>query len=751
MLMLVDPLARAAVVSVGPEPSGVPAPVLHLGGGPARFVELLDAQLARRRHHRVPQIDFDPSWVVTLPDSNGHVTWHDSGSGPAAGTLASHTDSKVAESIGALGNGHAATRGTWEEDAASGAATLLVGGVYTDDNHLLPGPNWTGLDLSSTHQPHTGRRHLDLRTGSLVRSGELRSFRFVSQTDPHALALRAESASHRLQAGHPLIWDKKVVHKVEHDARGEALAARLGGANGGLCVAARNHVQTVADLRVVERLATWDATPSGQASFDAAHSRLTELTRVGFDTLLADHRAAWAARWRDAQVVIEGDPACELASRFAIFNLLNAAPRTGEAGVGARGLTGAGYAGHVFWDADVFVLPALAALCPPAARTMLEYRIARLGPARQRARAQGHSGARFPWESAADGTEVTPTQVVDTHGELVDVLTGVHEEHVVADVAWAANRYAAWTGDTAFLTGPGADLITDTARYWASRVQPDSAGHGHFLSVMGPDEYHEVVDDSAYTAIMARWNLRCAADLENAQNPGSPEAASWSAIAESLVDGWDSTRGCYEQFAGYFDLEPLLMDQVGSPPLDADTLLGRPRVVSSQILKQADVIMAHHLIGEQMVDGSLAADLAFYEPRTAHGSSLSPAIYAAQLARAGQPERALELFKMAALIDLSDLTGSTAAGLHLATMGGVWQALAYGFCGLRERAGTLAIDPCLPAQWEGLGLTFHFGGQRVSVHATHDRVQVTSERPLLISVADHADQLCGAAGINIPL
>ena len=219
-------------------------------------------------------------------------------------------------------------------------------------------------------------------------------------------------------------------------------------------------------------------------------------------------------RWADAEVVIEGDPDAELAARFAVFHLLSAAVDTGETAVGARGLTGNAYAGHVFWDADVFVLPALAALRPAAARSMLEYRIRRLPAARAAARARGLRGARFPWESATDGTDVTPRQVRgEPPPELIPVNTGAREEHIVADVAWAAACYAAWTGDNEFLAGAGRELLVETARYWASRITRDPDGRGHLYGVMGPDEYHEVVDDNAYTNVMARWNLRQGADL----------------------------------------------------------------------------------------------------------------------------------------------------------------------------------------------------------------------------------------------
>ena len=222
---------------------------------------------------------------------------------------------------------------------------------------------------------------------------------------------------------------------------------------------------------------------------------------------------AWARRWETADVVVEGDPGLQQALRLTLFHLMASVGDHGEAAVGARGLSGPAYRGHVFWDSDVFVLPFLAATHPPAARAMLEYRIRRLPAALEAARRLGRMGARFPWESAADGWDVTPRSAFDQVGRLVRIRTGELEEHIVADVAWATACYLDWTGDGDFEDGPGRDLLVQTARYWASRIRLDREGRGHIYGVIGPDEYHEPVDDNAFTNVMARWNLRRGAEL----------------------------------------------------------------------------------------------------------------------------------------------------------------------------------------------------------------------------------------------
>jgi trehalose/maltose hydrolase-like predicted phosphorylase len=454
---------------------------------------------------------------------------------------------------------------------------------------------------------------------------------------------------------------------------------------------------------------------------------------LGFEQLLHEHRGAWAARWEDADVVIDGDDELQLQTRFALFHLMASVAGEGEAAVGARGLSGEGYRGHVFWDTDVFVLPFLAATHPPAARAILEYRVRRLDAARRTAQALGLAGARFPWESARDGTDVTPALARDPAGRVIRIRTGESEEHIVADVAWAAACYVDWTGDESFASGPGLELLVETARYWASRVRFDQHGDGHVYGVIGPDEYHEPVDDNAYTNVMARWNLRRAADAADRYGAAVPadERARWRDTAERLVDGYRGSTGIYEQFAGFFELEPLVIAELAPRrPIAAALLLGQERVAAAQVVKQADVLMLHHLVPDETAPGSLVPNLEFYEPRTAHGSSLSPPVHAALLARAGRTGRAVQLLRTAAAIDLEDVTGTTAGGLHLATMGGVWQALAFGFAGVRPRGDVLTIQPRLPDAWERLELRLRFRGTRAVIRVGHDGVAVEADGDL---------------------
>lgn len=719
--MLIPGASRSVAVSVGQEPEGVPLGVIHLGGGPEAFIALLDDQLGRRKAKRTPAVDEDPDWILVVDGEVPELQ-------------------RVHESLLTLADGDFGTRGSREEDGKGSDLLVLAQGIYANGADglpaLLPVPNWSELAIEMA-QPVKERRVLDLRSGVLLResssdAGALRTFRFSSLANPGVMGLRAEGPTWAL------------------DAKPDLAPVAMAGSAGGIAAATWTTNRTLNSLRTVERLAQYRADPHQLPTVEEVLDECQVGRGKGFDRLLAEHRAAWASRWADAQISIEGDPQAQRAARFGLFHLMASVAERGEAAVGARGLSGRAYLGHVFWDADVFVLPVLAATHPAAARAMLEYRIRRLPAAQASAAARGLAGARFPWESAGDGADVTPRSARNRDGQLVTISTGEHEEHITADVAWAAWHYAQWSGDSQFLSGPGRSLITETARYWASRVRLGSDGSVHLYGVEGPDEYHAPVDDNAFTNVMARWNLKRAAELATRDEgvATTEEIASWRRVADALADGYDSATARYEQFAGFFKLEPLVLADFAQPPVAADVLLGSDRVAGAQIIKQADVLMLHHLVPEEVALGSLLPNLMFYGPRTAHGSSLSPAIQAGLLARAGQPNDALTLLRLALRIDLDDLTGTTAGGLHLATFGGVWQALAYGFLGLWPAADRLTIDPRLPDQWTALEMTVRFAGERVSVRAEHDTVTICAGAPVPVRLGGGGATMVGPARVQ---
>jgi trehalose/maltose hydrolase-like predicted phosphorylase len=625
-----------------------------------------------------------------------------------------------------------------------------------DEKHggLLECPVWGQLALWMDPMDSC-LRTLDLRTGTLheeltTANGHVATVRFSSLARPGLAVMRA--------GGEPGAVAASPAPSLPAGLAGEQGSvdgtpwARLEAAGGGVVVAVRDGVVRSPGADVVERYASYvpelDRTPRRTRPLHIVHEAAT----AGFEAAFAAHRRSWALRWDEADIRIDGDEDLQLAVRLALFHLMASVADGGEAAVGARGLTGTAYRGHVFWDSDVFVLPFLAATHPAAARAMLEYRIRRLSAAHAIASADHRDGAKFPWESARTGFDVTPTSARDRVGRVVPIRTGRLEHHIVADVAWAAACYESWTDDRAFAEGPGAELLFDTARFWASRVRWDRVGSAHIYGVIGPDEYHEPVDDNAFTNVMARWNLRrAAARAEGDERVSHFERMRWLEVAGALVDGFDAHSGLYEQFAGFFDLDPLIIADVASKrPIAADLLLGRDRVRESQVVKQADVLMLHHLVPDEIVPGSLLPNLEFYEQRTAHGSSLSPGIHAALFARTGRVAQALRALDIAARMDLDDLTGTTAGGVHLATMGSVWQALAFGFVGLRPAGDVLSLDPVLPPDWRAMEIAVRFHASSVRVRLDPAAIEVRADPPVRVRVGMSAPVEVGLSGARWP-
>jgi trehalose/maltose hydrolase-like predicted phosphorylase len=700
-LLLVAQAVRATAVSVGREPNGVPERVVPIGGGPAAFVALLEDQIRRREHGAVPRIDEDTAWTVSIAELDPeHERAHEA--------LLALADGRIGSNAAPL----------WTHSAAE--PRVLAAGIYTGsgpETTLLEAPVWQQVD-GRVLPPGRFERTLDLHTGVLLQVlandvGRAEVALFSSLAQPGTVALRFAGPD----ALAPAETTRSMAVSVEGTHGGVAAATMTRRRDGGL---AR-----------VERLGAYVTDGERVPRAEEAAAALEVAQGAGFETLLAEHRAAWAGRWETADVVVDGDAELTRAVRFALFHLMASVADDGEATVGARGVAGPGYRGHVFWDADVFVLPFLAATYPPAARAMLEYRLRRLPAAQAAARALKRAGARFPWESAATGEDVTPRVARLPGGAVVPIRTGELEEHITADIAWAAACYLDWSGDTSF--EPSAhELLLETARYWASRIRLDPGGRAHIYGVIGPDEYHEPVDDNAFTNVMARWNLRRAAGLAT-----DAERERWLQLADNLVDGHDPRTGVYEQFAGFLRLEPLIIAEVAPRrPIAADLLLGAERVAGAQVVKQADVLMLHHLVPDEVAPGSLGPNLDFYEPRTAHGSSLSPAIHAALFPRVGRPEDALAPLQLAARLDLDDVTSTTGGGLHLAAMGGVWQALVLGFAGVRPDGEALTADPRLPEAWNALDVRLRFRGVPLRLRAEHETLTADAAAPISIRVAD---------------
>jgi kojibiose phosphorylase len=656
------------------------------------------------------------------------------------------------ESLLAVGNGYAGVRGSLAQGSALSAPATVLAGVFDAEPGSVPKlvvtSDWTYLSISiDGHllQVDHGyilehRRILDMLQGmhwrewrhrdEAGRVTRLRYLRFASLADRHLLVqcttITPENYSGRVHLHATLTG---AVANITRSGTEFSIAAedRIIGP-GGQVLGSSELVDGSRSLKLksgqtyrIDRVAALRTSRDTERPNKAARSDAKNA--IGQVALVVDeHCRAWSSEWHRSDLKIEGDPAAQQAIRFAIYHLLSCAnPDNEDMSIGARGLSGAGYMGHVFWDTEIFMLPFFILTHPQAARALLMYRYHRLAAARARAVRFGYRGALFPWESADTGEDVTPPFVIAPDGEVLRIFTGEQEQHISADVAYAVWNYWRITGDDRFLLDAGAEMLIETARFWASRAKQEDDGLYHIRGVIGPDEYHVGVDDNAYTNVMAQWNLETAIDVSELiaqQWPDEWHALSrrlgihederqeWAGVARRIYTGLDENTGLYEQFRGYFDLEDIDLTPYESRTAPIEVLLGRDRIARSKVVKQPDVLMLIYLLWDRMPEHVRRVNFDYYEPRCGHGSSLSPAIHALIAARLGYTTLADRYFRQAAEIDLANNMGNAAAGVHMGALGGLWQAAVFGFAGLHLTERGPQLHPKLPASWRSLSMRF---------------------------------------------
>lgn len=463
-------------------------------------------------------------------------------------------------------------------------------------------------------------------------------------------------------------------------------------------------------LRMVKFLAYgWSGRRSLPGVRGQVAAALTAAMATGWDNLLEEQRAYLDDFWDTADVEVGGDTRIQQAVRFALFHVLQAGARAEERAIPAKGLTGPGYDGHSFWDAEVYVLPLLTYTMPSVTEAALRWRHSTLDQARERAQQLGLAGAAFPWRTIG-GAECSAYWPA-----------GTAAFHIGAGVAHAVSHYVGICGDAEFEREVGVDLLVQTARLWRSLGHHDPRGHFRIDGVTGPDEYSAVADNNLYTNLMAQQNLRQAADA-CARHPAAghalevddEEMASWRDAADAMVIPYDAELGVHQQAEGYtghqqWDFENTAPDQY---PL----MLNFPYfdLYRRQVVKQADLVLAMYLRGDAFTDEEKARNFAYYEQITVRDSSLSACIQSVMAAEVGHLDLAFEYLVEAALVDLDNLESNTGDGLHMASLAGSWMALVAGFGGLRD-GDTLRFRPRLPSGLARLAFRLSYRGCRLLV------------------------------------
>jgi len=761
--------AGMRTVGLGPPARVGMADVVFASLADVRLADLLSALTAAQR---APDL-----WIVEESSFDPvHLAWQ--------------------ETVFTIGNGYVGVRGAFEEGYPGDKPVTLVHGLFDKAplvfTELVNIPNWLDVHLvinGETFRMDRGeilsyRRTLDLRNGVLVRQVRWRSpgghttdlafERFASLDTPHLLVLRCQampvdfSGLVEIHAGlnghvenegylhwHVLGQDnpdpQTAVLQVQ--TRGESTNLGMAGylraaAPGAVTYRSRDcagHPGSSAQAYLepgqtilAEKLVAVFTSRDGADPSLAAQSLLREVMTASYADLLVKQTAAWSRYWDVCDVVVEGDADAQtdqLALRYNIFQLLiTGSPTDERVSIPAKMLSGFGYRGHVFWDTEIFILPFFTLTQPAIARNLLMYRYHTLAGARRKAKEAGFEGAMVAWESASSGDEVTPRWLPGPNSlEMIRIWCGDIELHITADVAYAVWQYWLATGDEAFFADYGAEIMLDTARFWGSRATWNEAKQRYEINdVIGPDEYHDHVDNSAFTNRMARWNLETALSTLTWLRAHRPAAAArltasldltaerlahWQDVIARLYLQQETPSGLIEQFDGFFNLTDVDLAAYEPRSQSMQALLGIEGANHHQVLKQADVIMLLTLLNDEYDAATKRANWDYYVPRTDHtyGSSLGPAIHAIMACELGQPDLAYEHFRRAALVDLHDVRGNAADGVHGASAGGLWQAVVMGFGGLRLHGEGWTTQPRLPRHWRRLQFKFVYRGRAESV------------------------------------
>ncbi|PNU19572.1 family 65 glycosyl hydrolase [Geothermobacter hydrogeniphilus] len=468
---------------------------------------------------------------------------------------------------------------------------------------------------------------------------------------------------------------------------------------------------------------------------ERADRTLDRVLAGGFDSLVKSQRAYLDDFWARSDVEIEGDPALhkrpagemQQALRWNLFQILQASARAEGAGIPAKGLTGQTYEGHYFWDTEIYVMPFLTYTAPRVARNLLKFRHSMLDRARKRAREVNQEGALFPWRTI-NGEEASAYYAA-----------GTAQYHINADIVYALKKYVEASDDISLLYNEGAEILVETARLWYDLgfFNPREQGQFCIHGVTGPDEYTTVVNNNTYTNLMARMNLLFAAETVTRMRQEAPdyyatlrhrtglresEVCDWGKAAARMYVPYDEEIGIHPQDDNFLDRE--IWDLTKTPRDKFPLLLYyHPLVIyRHQVIKQADIVLAMFLLGSEFSAGEKKRNFDYYDPLTTGDSSLSACIQSIVAAEIGDMEKALRYARYAVLMDLADVGGNVRDGCHIASMGGTWMVVVYGFAGMRDDNGEISFRPHLSPAIRRLRFSLTIRGQLLDIEMNQQQV-----------------------------
>lgn len=510
------------------------------------------------------------------------------------------------------------------------------------------------------------------------------------------------------------------------------------------------YVVTPEDKEVIfEKVTFADQGEDGITTEERKQALATALKK-GYDVLLEEQQAKMKEFWDVTRVHVDGmSEAEEAAVCFAQYHILGMTPwHTNESSIAAKGLTGEGYKGHVFWDTEIFLFPMLLYGYPKEAKRLLEFRYRGLDGARKKAKDYGFEGAMFPWEAARTGEEETPLYAaLNIHtGKANKVWSGIKEYHVTADIAYAVEQYYESTGDDRFMEDCGYEIVFEAARFWVSCAKWDEKRQKYGIyDVIGPDEYTEHVDNNAYTNYMAVYCVKMALNyaeklkVENVEVFKSlnqklkleKDLQKWKEFQEKMYLPVPNKDGIIPQDDSFLS-KPCLenIEKYKESQIKQSVLLdySREEVVNMQVLKQADVVMLLNLFPKLFDEETVRKNVLFYENRTIHDSSLSYCAHAQACAAIGAMDLAWEFFRKCLVVDINENPHDSTDGVHSASLGGIWNCLIFGFAGVHYEKGVLYLTPNLPKQWKTMEFYMYIEGVKVHFTVGRDNITLNCEK-----------------------
>ncbi len=474
---------------------------------------------------------------------------------------------------------------------------------------------------------------------------------------------------------------------------------------------------------------------------------IQKITQKGFNQMLQEQAMAWAAKWKESDIVIQGDAAAQQGIRFNIFQLNQT--YTGEdarLNIGPKGFTGEKYGGSTYWDTEAYCVPFyLATADPQVTRNLLIYRYKHLQKAIENAEKLGFTNGAALYPMVTMNGE-------ECHNEWEITFEEIHRN---AAIAFAIYNYVRYTGDADYLNEYGLEVLMGIARFWAQRVNWSEAKQQYvMLGVTGPNEYENNVNNNWYTSTMALWCLEYTLEAiaqvkSNAPNKyanitkrtnfrDQEETTQWQHILHNMYLPVDEEKGVFLQQDGYLDKENILVKDLKPADRPLNQKWSWDRILRSPFIKQADVLQGMYFLEDRFDLDTIRRNFDFYEPRTVHESSLSPCVHAILAAKLGDEERAYQFYLRTSRLDLDDYNNDTEDGCHTTSMAGTWMSVVEGFGGMRVRNNQLHFNPFLPAKWQSFSFKIGFRGVLLNVKVSKEGVQIVnqSDRDLTVDVYD---------------